>query len=192
MEPTKSTEKPSRSSDSSALQAAHHEEAAFSSSSRHDQASFDSVAAIRQEANKKLANPLAGLSVSELSRLGENYCREAGLGESEEDLRAFRLGAVLAAGGHAGEDGRGYDVVDGLTAREREVLVREETHKWSQPKKLYFVIVSELLNRTLLNLSVKADDPLVNSLLTLCCGSGYGRDSCQWCTNLLQSVVWHW
>lgn len=141
MDTSKSTEKPARPSDAAPLRTSHQENAPSPSSSSHHDPSFDSGFANRREANQKLANPLAGLSTSELTRLGEEYCREAGLFESEEDLRAFRLGAVLAAGGHAGEGGKGYDVVDGLTTREKEVLVREETHKWSQPKMLYWVIV---------------------------------------------------
>ena len=53
-------------------------------------------------------------------------------------MRAFRLGAVLAAQHPAG---RADDAVEGLTAREREVLEREVTHKWSNPAMLYNVIV---------------------------------------------------
>lgn len=84
----------------------------------------DTIAKERLEASRKLANPLAGLGHEQLSAMGEKYARLAGL-DSEEDLRAFRLGAIVA-----GDENR-YDTVDGLTTEEREVLDRETTHKWS-------------------------------------------------------------
>jgi hypothetical protein len=68
--------------------------------------------------------------------MGEDYARLAGL-TSEEDLRAFRLGAMIAG------DHNRYDAIPELTDREREVLERETTHKWSNPSMLYWVIVSK-------------------------------------------------
>lgn len=88
----------------------------------------------RLEASAKLENPLAGLSQSELARRGEEYSSKHGFTE-EEDIRAFRLGAMIA--GNLNK----YDTVDGLTDREKEVLDREITHKWSNPGMLYSVIV---------------------------------------------------
>lgn len=93
----------------------------------------DTIAKERLEASRKLANPLAGLGHEQLSAMGEKYARLAGL-DSEEDLRAFRLGAIVA-----GDENR-YDTVEGLTAEEREVLDRETTHKWSNPGTLYWVV----------------------------------------------------
>jgi hypothetical protein len=89
----------------------------------------------RLGASQRLANPLAGLSPERLGAMGEDYARLAGL-TSEEDMRAFRLGAMIAG------DQNQYDSIPDLTAREREVLVRETTHKWSNPSMLYWVIVS--------------------------------------------------
>jgi hypothetical protein len=85
---------------------------------------LDAKAKERLEASRKLANPLAGLSHEQLSSMGEKYARMAGL-DSEEDLRAFRLGAIVA-----GDENR-YDTIEGLTSGEREILDREITHKWS-------------------------------------------------------------
>ncbi|KAL2185466.1 hypothetical protein L209DRAFT_766214 [Thermothelomyces heterothallicus CBS 203.75] len=90
----------------------------------------------RLEVSKKLANPLAGLTAEQLAAMGEDYARLAGL-TSEEDMRAFRLGAIIA-GDHAP-----YDQIPELTAREREVLQRETTHKWSNPSMLYWVGMDE-------------------------------------------------
>jgi hypothetical protein len=87
--------------------------------------------------SKKLANPLAGLNQERLAAMGEEYAKLAGL-TSDEDMRAFRLGAMIAG------DHTRYDTITELTDREREVLERETTHKWSNPSMLYWVIVSKL------------------------------------------------
>lgn len=88
----------------------------------------------RQEASAKLANPLAGMSEDHLMKLGEEYARKAGL-TSDEDIRAFRLGAIIA-----GNENR-HDMIDDLTADEKSAITREQTHKWSNPSMLYWVIV---------------------------------------------------
>ncbi|OTA57853.1 hexose transporter [Hypoxylon sp. EC38] len=88
----------------------------------------------RLEASAKLENPLGGLTPEQLARRGEEFCAKHGLTD-EADIRAFRLGAMIA--GNLNK----YDAIDGLTDREREVLDREITHKWSNPKMLYAVIV---------------------------------------------------
>ncbi|KAK8006382.1 hypothetical protein PG991_012679 [Apiospora marii] len=94
----------------------------------------------RLEASAKLENPLRGLSATELARRGEEFCARHGL-TAEDDVRAFRLGAVIA--GHLNQYDDVADMPDGLrlTDRERDVLDREVTHKWSQPTMLYAVIV---------------------------------------------------
>src|SRR4051812_14153860 len=89
---------------------------------------------LRANINAKIANPLAGFSHKELSEKGEAYVRKFQIGD-EEDIRAFRLGAILA------QDPNKHAEVDGLTAEEGEVLTKEITHKWSQPRLLYLVIV---------------------------------------------------
>lgn len=88
----------------------------------------------RLEASAKLANPLGGLTPEQLAQRGEDFCSQHGI-TGEEDIRAFRLGAMIAGNMNK------YDTVDGLTEREREVLDRELTHRWSNPKMLYAVIV---------------------------------------------------
>ncbi|KAH6622806.1 hypothetical protein F5144DRAFT_656454 [Chaetomium tenue] len=88
----------------------------------------------RLEASKKLANPLAGLSSERLGAMGVEYAKLAGL-TSDEDMRAFRLGAMIAG------DNTQYDQIPELTEREREVLEKETTHKWSNPSMLYWVVI---------------------------------------------------
>ncbi|CAK7198914.1 hypothetical protein SEUCBS139899_001582 [Sporothrix eucalyptigena] len=132
----------------------------------------------RQAWSQKLQNPLAGISPDELANMGEAYARQHNVGVpkeggevSAEDIRAFRLGAVIAgnpqmytggasasassqnvqappvegqASGSAVQEKQVYGggpFYNELTDREREVLAREETHKWSNPKQLYAVII---------------------------------------------------
>ncbi|KAI1325861.1 sugar transporter-domain-containing protein [Xylariaceae sp. FL0255] len=88
----------------------------------------------RLNASAKLENPLAGLSPQQLSQRGEDFCRKHDI-TGEDDIRAFRLGAIIAGNMNK------YDTVEGLTGREREVLEKEITHKWSNPPMLYAVII---------------------------------------------------
>ncbi|OTB04160.1 hypothetical protein M426DRAFT_164309 [Hypoxylon sp. CI-4A] len=88
----------------------------------------------RLEASAKLDHPLAGFTQEQLSQKGEQFCLDHGI-TGEDDIRAFRLGAMIAGNMNK------YDTVDGLNDREKEVLDREITHKWSNPKMLYAVIV---------------------------------------------------
>jgi len=89
---------------------------------------------IRARLNAKIANPLAGFTHKELSAKGEEYVRTFGLG-GEEEIRAFRLGAILA------QDAKKHDQVEGLHKEEKLALEKEITNKWSQPGLLYLVIV---------------------------------------------------
>jgi hypothetical protein len=94
-----------------------------------------SAAAIkRAEMNAMLANPLHGKSQTELMELGTEYAQTHAL-VAPDDLRAFKLGAVLAAAPEK------YENCPDLTEDELEVLSKEWSHKWSQPKLLYIVIV---------------------------------------------------
>ncbi|KAL2014458.1 hypothetical protein VTN00DRAFT_1983 [Thermoascus crustaceus] len=88
----------------------------------------------RRNLNAKLANPLAGYSHEQLRNLGLNFSIRHQMGD-EEDIRAFEMGAVLA---QAPEK---YDQVQGLTPEELEILRKEFTSRWSQPRLMYLVIV---------------------------------------------------
>lgn len=88
----------------------------------------------RRRLNLKLANPLGTFPVEKVGDMGEQYCREFALGEAE-DIRAFRLGAMVA------KDPNMFREVEGLTEDERKVFSDELEHKWRQPKKLYLVIL---------------------------------------------------
>ena len=95
---------------------------------------LDEATRRRLEASAKLENPLHGLTPEDLAQRGEEFCARHGI-EDAEDVRAFRLGAVIAGNMNK------FDAVDGLTDREREALDREITHKWKNPTMLYAVIV---------------------------------------------------
>jgi hypothetical protein len=89
-------------------------------------------------ANAKLANPLAGLSVARLRAAGRAYALSRSIVDAA-DVRAFELGAVLAQQPEKWD--RVGDVDDGADAAELRVLEKEYTNKWSQPPLLYLVIV---------------------------------------------------
>ena len=88
----------------------------------------------RQRMNAMLANPLKDLSKARLREMGAQYVKKYNVGD-EEDIRAFELGACLAQAPEA------YDSLEGLTPEETEVLRKEFTNRWSQPKLMYLVIV---------------------------------------------------
>lgn len=133
------TEKDYRQSSSSngRAEVEHRDHAAEPSSQPHEGLGDDDHQ--RMEASSKLENPLAGLSPQRLREMGEEYCRNNDITD-EEDIRAFRLGAVVAGNMNK------FDTVEGLTDHERRLLERETTHKWSNPKKLYWVIASKRMS----------------------------------------------
>lgn len=88
----------------------------------------------RREMNLKLAHPLSGFTTDQLADMGEKYARDNGLG-GDDDIRAFRLGAVIA------KDPLKHRNVPGLTDEEMTTFDDEVNHKWRQPKMLYLVIV---------------------------------------------------
>lgn len=58
-------------------------------------ATLDDSQKRRLEASVMLENPLAGYSPDQLAQRGENFCKQHGFAD-EEDIRAFRLGAMIA------------------------------------------------------------------------------------------------
>ncbi|KAM0806319.1 putative MFS sugar transporter [Usnea florida] len=89
---------------------------------------------VRRNASAKLANPLAGISHAKLEEMGATYALKHHIGD-EEDIRAFQKGAILA------QDPRRFSQVQGLTGMECDVLQREFSNRWSQPKLMYIVII---------------------------------------------------
>ena len=73
--------------------------------------SLNAADLMRRNASAKLANPLAGISHAQLEEMGATYAMKYRIGD-EEDVRAFRMGAVLA------QEPRRFAQVQGLTGRE--------------------------------------------------------------------------
>ncbi len=96
--------------------------------------SLNAADLMRRNASAKLANPLAGISHAKLEEMGATYARKHHIGD-EEDVRAFRKGAVLA------QEPRRFAQVQGLTGMELDVLQKEFDNRWAQPKLMYIVII---------------------------------------------------
>ena len=103
-------------------------------SSSYDKNSNGLVNFNRQNMNAKLANPLTGFGKEELRIKGREYAITHSL-TSEEDMRAFEFGAILA------QDPERFEDCQDLSAEDMEVLKKEFTNRWSQPKLLYLIIV---------------------------------------------------
>ncbi|KAF4625198.1 hypothetical protein G7Y89_g12970 [Cudoniella acicularis] len=129
-----SSEKPGEKDRTSSSNPSNYEEEKIENTAVGSENSNIDVDQLRHNINAKLANPLAGLTHQELAQKGEDYCRSHQIGD-EADIRAFRLGAIVA------QNPAAYAEVDSLTAEEREVFSKEFTHKWSQPWLLYLIIV---------------------------------------------------
>lgn len=75
-------------------------------------------------------NPLALVSEDQVMLDVEEFCRDYDL---MSQLENFKKGAMASRNPEA------VRTADWLTDEEREVLIREETHKWSYPWMLYFL-----------------------------------------------------
>ena len=88
----------------------------------------------RQNASARLANPLADYTHEELEDMGAAYAQKYIRG-TDDDVRAFRQGAVLAQDPHC------YDTYQALSSEDREIIRVEFLKKWHQPALLYLVMV---------------------------------------------------
>jgi hypothetical protein len=80
--------------------------------------------------------------------MGETYAREKQGMTDEDDIRAFRLGAIIASEMDADDEPSSlrdkYARIEGLTEEERQSLLDEVEHKWRHPKMLYYLVTSIL------------------------------------------------
>ncbi|KAK1229186.1 hypothetical protein PQX77_007758 [Marasmius sp. AFHP31] len=82
--------------------------------------------------NAKLANPLAGIPRNELVEQAKAFAQKFDL----EDLSEYiQKGALVA------QDPTAFEELTELDEADKEALRREVTHKWSQPKTLYYLVV---------------------------------------------------
>ncbi|WDK21805.1 hypothetical protein CGRA01v4_13095 [Colletotrichum graminicola] len=80
-----------------------------------------------------LRNPLVGLTTDELVAEADNFTDSKGLQEHRE---IFRKGAMVAQVINKPD---GFEPITALDDEEKAVLRKEITHRWSQPKSLYFL-----------------------------------------------------
>jgi hypothetical protein len=85
----------------------------------------------RSGLNAIFENPLANVPREKLLEDVETFCRLYGL---ETHLDAFTKGALVAQNPSAAQG------LNELTDEEKAVLMAENTHKWSQPWKLYWLV----------------------------------------------------
>jgi hypothetical protein len=81
--------------------------------------------------NVKLANPLAGLSHEQLMNDGRQFAESHGLGDLTLE---FQKGALVA------QDPLAFEGLPLLDEDDKDTLRREVTHKWDQPKVLYYLV----------------------------------------------------
>lgn len=84
----------------------------------------------QENLNAVFENPLANIPRDQLFKNVEDFCTEFNL---LDDLEIFKKGALIS------QDPANATKLPELTESEREALVREHTHKWSQPWQLYFL-----------------------------------------------------
>lgn len=87
----------------------------------------------RMSATALLQNPLAGLTKEQILADVDSFVEQRGLAEHREE---FRKGALLA---QVNNQENGFEAVDMITEEEKEVLRKEQTHRWHQPFMLYFL-----------------------------------------------------
>lgn len=84
----------------------------------------------RDHLNAVFENPLAGIPREQLLKNVAEFCKKYQLEEYQE---TFVKGALVS------QDSANAINLPELTDEEREALIREHTHKWSQPWKLYWL-----------------------------------------------------
>lgn len=82
-----------------------------------------------------LRNPLSGMSDEEVIRDADAFVESKGL---QEYRGSFHKGALLA---RVQQREDGFEYVNSLTEEEKDILRYEKNHRWSQPFRLYFLVV---------------------------------------------------
>ncbi|KAK3081242.1 hypothetical protein LTS18_008742 [Coniosporium uncinatum] len=80
----------------------------------------------------KIKNPLAGIPHDILMRQVEDFARDRDLSDMTDLLKR---GALVA------QNPAEFDTIPGITEPEREALAAEITHKWRQPRSMYFTVI---------------------------------------------------
>ncbi|KAL5485353.1 hypothetical protein ACEPAI_7995 [Sanghuangporus weigelae] len=92
----------------------------------------DKVPNLNANVSARIKNPLLGIPEEQLMADVEQFAREK---DMEDILPLLKHGAIAA------QNPLDFETQKGLTDEERDVLRYEITHKWKQPRLLYFTIV---------------------------------------------------
>ncbi|RSL57585.1 hypothetical protein CEP54_008206 [Fusarium duplospermum] len=114
-------------------EAIHHEDVLSShrdSSSGNEKEAIDSAPI---STGARLNNPLAGMTREQVIADVEAFVSERGLEEHRDD---FIKGALVA---QVNNQPGAFETIDLLSEEDKYYLRREETHRWSQPFRLYFL-----------------------------------------------------
>ncbi|KAL5528513.1 hypothetical protein ACEPAF_7649 [Sanghuangporus sanghuang] len=92
----------------------------------------DKVPNLNANVSARIKNPLLGIPEEQLMADVEQFAREK---DMEDILPLLKHGAIAA------QNPLDFETQKGLTGEERDVLRYEITHKWKQPRSLYFTII---------------------------------------------------
>ncbi|KAF9004952.1 hypothetical protein BDZ89DRAFT_1095624 [Hymenopellis radicata] len=140
---------------------------------KNDSGSFhenrpSSVISSTQNIDAKLANPLAGLSHEQLMQGAREFAKQYDLEDLSEELQK---GALIA------QDPLVFESLPMLDDADRNILKREITHRWDQPKTLYYLVILcsvaaavQGMDESVINgAQLFYPQQLVNSAPYLCC-----------------------
>lgn len=101
---------------------------------KNDSGSFheERPSSVISSTNAKLANPLAGLSHEQLMHGAREFAKQYDLEDLSEELQK---GALIA------QDPLAFERLPMLDDADRNILRREITHRWDQPKTLYYLVI---------------------------------------------------
>ncbi|KAL6714740.1 hypothetical protein ACLMJK_008165 [Lecanora helva] len=99
---------------------------------KRKQSVFDIDTSARSGLNAVFENPLAGVPDDQLMRDVEEFCQKYDL---MDDLDDIKKGAMLSKYSDRVQE------VDFLSDDEKEIVIREKTHKWDHPYMLYWLCV---------------------------------------------------
>jgi len=125
----------------------------------------------------KLRNPLSGIPKDQLMRDVEAFAQEKGLMDSLVDLQK---GALIAQAPER------FEMLDELTEDDKESIRQELTHRWRQPKTLYYMTSKPPLSNTSHHAHRNN-----STLCWLCNCTGDGSNCCQWCPRILLRRIWN-
>lgn len=110
-------------------------------------------------------NPLSGIPREQLFKNVQEFCHKFDL---VDDLEVFKKGALIS------QNPESAIMLPELSDLEKEALIREHTHKWSQPWQLYFLASESTCCPYILSISINLCLVFHSNVLSCCGGPGYG------------------